>query len=134
MKRLLALAIVTPVLALTGAAFTDGAFTGAMAAQPLSLRANTAGDLAENCGVNPREPAADAKLNFCVGFAQGAIDVEMHYAGDKKPFCIPRPAPSREATMREFANWVRAIPDRRFLPAAPGLFKFMAERFPCKPG
>ena len=44
---------------------------GALAAQPISIRANTAGDLAEDCGVNPREPAADAKLNFCVGFAQG---------------------------------------------------------------
>jgi hypothetical protein len=106
--------------------------SAAWAAQPISIRANTAGDLAEDCGVNPREPAADAKLNFCVGFAQGAIDVELHYAGDKKPFCIPKPGPTREQTMSEFASWVRAIPERRSLAAAPGLFKFMAERFPCK--
>jgi hypothetical protein len=122
MKRLLALAIVAPALS----------FSGAMAAQPIALRANTAGDLAENCGANPREPGGDARINFCVGFAQGAIDVEQHYAGDKKTFCIPKPAPTREATMSEFANWVRAIPDRRSTPAAPALFKFLAERFPCK--
>jgi hypothetical protein len=105
--------------------------SAAWAAQPISIRANTAGDLAEDCGVNPREPAADAKLNFCVGFAQGAIDVELHYAGDKKPFCIPKPGPTREATMSEFASWVRAIPERRSMAAAPGLFKFLRERFPC---
>jgi hypothetical protein len=104
----------------------------AWAAQPISIRANTAGDLAEDCGVNPREPAADAKLNFCVGFAQGAIDVELHYAGDKKPFCIPKPGPTREQTMSEFAAWVRSIPERRSLGAAPGLVKFLEERFPCK--
>jgi hypothetical protein len=103
----------------------------AWAAQPISIRANTAGDLAEDCGVNPREPAADAKLNFCVGFAQGAIDVELHYASDRKPFCIPKPGPTREQTMSEFASWVRSIPERRSMAAAPGLFKFLGERFPC---
>ena len=103
----------------------------AMAAQPIALRANNAGDLAENCGASTREAGGDAKLNFCVGFAQGAIDVELHYAGDKKPFCIPRPGPSREATMSEFASWVRAMPDRRSLGAAPGLIRFLTERFPC---
>ena len=119
------------VLALTVLASAVLSFT-AMAALPIALRADTAGDLAEDCGANPRQPGADAKMNFCVGFAQGAIDVELHYAGDKKPFCIPHPGPSREATMGEFAAWVRAIPDRRSIPAAPGLVKFMTERFPCK--
>jgi hypothetical protein len=117
----------------TIALLASGLVTSAgWAAQPIVIRAATAGELAENCGVNPRDPAADAKLNFCVGFAQGAIDVELHYAGDKKPFCIPKPGPTRQATMKEFANWVRAIPDRGSLEAAPGLFKFMGERFPCK--
>ena len=106
--------------------------SGAWAVQPIAIRANTAGDLAEDCGVGPREPAADAKINFCVGFAQGAIDVELHHAGERKPFCIPRPGPTREATMSEFVGWVHAIPERRSMPAAEGLFKFMAERFPCK--
>jgi hypothetical protein len=111
---------------------TGLSFTAALAAQPISIRANTAGELAENCGANAREPAADAKINFCIGFAQGAIDVELHYAADKKPFCIPKPGPSRATTVSEFANWVRAMPDRGSMPAAPALIKFMGERFPCK--
>ena len=122
MKRLIVLSILASGVSLQLAS----------AAQPIALRANTAGDLAENCGANPRAPGGDARINFCVGFAQGAVDVELHYAGDKKPFCIPKPAPSREATMTEFASWVRAIPDRRTMAAAPALFKFLGERFPCK--
>jgi len=126
MKTSLALALLGSALAVSAAT------ASAYAAQPISLRANTAGELAENCGVNPREPAADARINFCVGFAQGAIDVELAHAADKKPFCIPKPGPSRETTMSEFASWVKSIPERRSMPAAPGLFKFMEERFPCK--
>ncbi len=104
----------------------------AQAAQPISLHARTALDLAELCGANPKEPAADAKINFCYGFAQGAIDLELRRAGDKKPFCFPNPTPTRTATMREFVAWVRAMPDHRSLSALDGLFRFLGERFPCK--
>ncbi len=122
MKTLLALALL-----LFSVAIAD-----AWAAQPISLRARTAGDLAELCGANPREPAADAKINFCSGFAQAAVDLELQHAGDRKPFCFPSPAPRRTATLAEFVSWVRAMPDRRSLSATDGLFKFLGERFPCK--
>jgi hypothetical protein len=105
--------------------------SGAWAAGGITIRTNTAGELAENCGANPREPGADARINFCRGFAQGAIDVELRHAGDKKPFCFPNPAPSRAETMNQFVNWVRAMPDRRSMPSSEGLFRFLAERFPC---
>jgi hypothetical protein len=122
MKRVLAVALLAATLPLSAG----------RAAEPVSIRTNTAGELAEVCGVNPREPAADAKLNFCRGFAQGAIDVELRHAGEKKPFCFPNPAPSRAATMSEFVSWVRAMPDRRSIPSSDGLFQFLGERFPCK--
>ena len=103
----------------------------ANAAQPISLHVRTAGDLASYCGANPRDPAADAKINFCHGFAQGAIDVEFRHAGAQKPFCFPNPTPTRVATMREFVNWVRAAPDHRGMNAIDGLFTFLRERYPC---
>jgi hypothetical protein len=106
--------------------------TAAWAAQPISLHARTAGELAELCGPNPKEPAMDAKLNYCDGFAQAAVDVELQHTADKKPFCFPSPAPSRRQTLAEFVNWVRALPEHRSLSATDGLFKFLAERFPCK--
>ena len=127
MKTLFALALLTAGMVTAGVATS-----GAWAAEGITIRTNTAGELAENCGVNPREPGADARLNFCRGFAQGAIDVELHNAGDKKPFCFPSPSPSRAETMNQFVSWVRAMPDRRSLPSAEGLFKFLAERFPCR--
>ena len=73
MRRLLATAILASGMAAAGA----------QAAEPITIRTNTAGELADTCGVNPREPGADARLNFCRGFAQGAIDVELSHAGDK---------------------------------------------------
>lgn len=104
----------------------------AQAAQPISLRVRTAGDLAELCGANPKEPAADAKINYCHGYAQGVVELELQHTADKKPFCFPSPAPSRTATLAEFTSWVRALPEHRALPATDGLFKFLGERFPCK--
>jgi hypothetical protein len=115
-----------------GVAGLDAAATGVRAAQPITLHARTAGDLAELCGVNPKEPAADAKINYCDGFSQGAVDVELQHSGEKKPFCFPSQPPSRRETLGEFVNWVRSLPEHRNMPATDGLFKFLSERFPCK--
>jgi Rap1a immunity proteins len=122
MKRLLVLA--TIVLAASPGL--------AHAAQGVTLNARTAGELADLCVANPKEPAADAKINYCLGFAQGAIDVELRRAGEKKPFCFPSPPPRRMATMTEFTGWVRSMPDHKSLGVLDGLFQFMAQRFPCK--
>lgn len=108
------------------------ALSAAQAAQPISLRATTAEELAELCGPNPREPGADARINFCHGFAQGALDVERKRAEEAKLFCFPSNAPSRQVVMSEFVNWVRATPEHRSQSALAGLFHFFGERFPCK--
>jgi hypothetical protein len=42
------------------------------------------------------------------------------------------PAPTRLATMTQFSEWVRALPDHKSLPAVDGFFRFLSERFPCK--
>nr|WP_294556146.1 Rap1a/Tai family immunity protein [uncultured Rhodopila sp.] len=122
MKRSLALAVLA----------SGAVFAGAQAAQPVSLSANTAGQLAELCTAPPLKPGADAKVNFCRGFAQGAITVELAHAGDKKPFCFPAPAPSRAKTMSQFAAWVKAAPDRAASPSTEALFRFLGEQYPCK--
>jgi hypothetical protein len=102
------------------------------AAQPIVLQARTAGDLAALCATDPSSPGADAKINFCHGFAQGAVDDRLRVATDKKPFCFPNPTPSRSSTMREFVAWVRSAPANRDMQVLDGLFKFLGERFPCK--
>jgi hypothetical protein len=104
----------------------------AQAQRSASFQARTAGDLAELCAANPKEPLGDAKINFCHGFAQGAITTEQRHTEAKKLFCFPSSPPSRSATMNEFVNWVKALPEHRTPPAADGFFQFLGERFPCK--
>src|SRR4051812_13593 len=118
MKRLLALAFLA----------SGVATTNTWAAKEIDIRAQTAGDLAELCSAKSGEAASDAKINFCLGFAQGAIDVDLHYAGDKKRFCIPRPGPSRRETMTQFARWVGEASDRRSMQAAAGVIRFLGDR------
>jgi hypothetical protein len=109
------------------------AATHAWAAQPILLQARTAGELAALCAVSPETPGADAKINYCHGFAQGAVDDRLRVDADKRPFCFPSPAPSRTSTMHEFASWVHADASRREMPVLDGLFTFLHERFPCRP-
>ncbi|MGA9866198.1 MAG: Rap1a/Tai family immunity protein [Acetobacteraceae bacterium] len=95
------------------------------------LHASTAGQLAELCAANPRQELGDARVNYCHGFAQGALDVILHDAGDKKPFCFPTPTPTRTATLAEFVRWVQADPAHARFSAAGGLYRFMQARYPC---
>jgi Rap1a immunity proteins len=102
------------------------------AQRAINLHARTAGDLAALCGARPGNPRADAGINYCHGFAQGVADVLLGTAGTKKPFCFPNPPPTRTATLAQFVDWVRAMPEHAQLPAARGLAQFLGERFPCK--
>lgn len=104
----------------------------AEAQRATNIQARTAGELAELCAANPREAMGDARINFCHGFAQGAILAALYSNQSSKPFCFPNPAPTRTATMTEFENWVRAEPARKSMPAVEGLLRFLGERFPCK--
>ena len=104
----------------------------AQAQKSFNPQARTAAELAELCAANPKEPLGDAKINYCHGYAQGAINVEMRHSEGKKPFCFPSPAPTRTATMNEFVAWVKANPEHRSANVLDGLFRFLGERFPCK--
>src|SRR5690349_3086045 len=70
----------------------------ASAARSINLQARTAGQLAELCAAPPTSPENDSKVDFCHGFAQGAVDVILGQSGQQKPFCFPRPVPSRAQT------------------------------------
>ena len=104
----------------------------AQAQKSVNLQARTAGDLAELCAANAKDPLGDAKINFCHGYAQGAITAELRRPDGNKTFCFPSSPPSRSQTMSEFVGWVRANADRRPLPSVNALFRFLGERFPCK--
>lgn len=99
----------------------------AHAQRNIALHARTAGELAQLCTASPQQPASDAKINYCHGFAQGVVDLTLMHG---KPFCLP-PGTSRKATLAEFARWVGAEPQRRSANAVKGLTQFLTERYPC---
>jgi len=100
----------------------------AHAQRGIDLHARSAGELADLCAANPREPGADARINYCHGFTQGVVDVELMHG---KPFCFPSPAPSRTATLHQFVEWVHASPDHGSQNPVDGLMHFLGERYPC---
>src|SRR5499433_1430340 len=106
------------------------------AAVEANFGANTTGDLVELCTATPGNPIGTAAINFCEGFAQGAVLVEMQnqaaFRGPKL-FCMPNPPPSRNQALSEFVNWARSSPDRLAQSSADRLFRFLSERYPCPP-
>lgn len=106
----------------------------ARAATEANFDAKSTGDLIELCGATPDNGVGTAAVNFCEGYFQGAVTVEMlnmaAYRGSKL-FCLPNPPPTRAAAMGEFVAWARAAPDRLAQSATDGLFRFLQERYPC---
>jgi hypothetical protein len=99
-----------------------------------NFAAKTTGDIVELCDPQSDSALANAAVNFCSGFAQGAVAVEMaHDAGSRsmKLFCLPDPPPTRNEALAEFVKWARASPDRMNASATNGLIGFLGERYPC---
>jgi hypothetical protein len=94
------------------------------------------GDLVELCAATPDNATGTAAVNFCEGFAQGAVSVEMQnlaaFRGSKL-FCMPNPPPSRNAALSEFVQMGPRRTGRLAQPPADGLFRFLGERYPCPP-
>jgi Ssp1 endopeptidase immunity protein Rap1a len=104
------------------------------AATEVNFGARTTGDLVELCAATPDNTIGTAAVNFCQGFAQGAVLVEMQNMAafrGAKLFCLPNPPPTRTQTLNEFVTWARASQDRLTEPPADGLFRFLGERYPC---
>ena len=107
---------------------------GAHAATEANFGAKTTGDLVELCDATPDNAIGTAAVNFCEGFAQGAVLVEMQNMAafrGPKPFCMPNPPPSRNEALSEFVKWARGSPDRMSASSTDGLFRFLIERYPC---
>jgi hypothetical protein len=104
------------------------------AATEANFGATTTGDLVELCAATPDNAIGTAAVNFCQGFAQAAVSVEIQnlaaFRGPKL-FCLPNPPPARTEAMSEFVKWARGSPDRMAGPPADGLFRFLSERYPC---
>ncbi len=110
--------------------------SAADAATEANFEAKTTGDLVALCSATPDNGTGTAAVNFCEGYIQGAVTVEMlNMAGFRgsKLFCLPNPPPTRSQAVSGFVSWARTTPDRMALSATDGLFRFIAEQYPCRP-
>ena len=95
----------------------------------------TAADLATLCSATPDDSVGTAAINFCHGYARGAVATYLqHDSATRRPlklFCIPTPAPLPGPTLTAFAAWVKANPQHANDKPVDGLFRFLGITFPC---
>jgi len=75
-----------------------------------------------------------AAINYCHGFAEGAVIVEEAHEGQRdvrKLFCLPSPRPASGSEITKFIAWANAMPSRLDEPAIDGMFIYLAETYPC---
>jgi hypothetical protein len=111
-----------------------GAMTASAAVTESEFPPNTVRDLIAICAPEPSDPMMTAAVNFCHGYAEGAVDVEeAHEAqkGGRKLFCLPTPPPPRGSELSSFIVWANAQPARLDMPAIDGMFIYLAGKYPC---
>jgi hypothetical protein len=109
-------------------------FAGAVTEK--DFEAKTTQDLVNLCSVSPDDPLYDKAINFCHGYFVGAYHYyEAMSTGPKgvKFVCLPDPRPSRNEVIQMIVEWVKAHP--QYLKETPveTQFRFMMEKWPCKP-
>jgi len=98
------------------------------AATEADFHFRTTGDLVALCTAMPDNATGTAAVNFCEGFTEGAVSVQiLDMAGlrGSKLFCLPNPPLTRNDAVSEFVNWARASPDRLAQSSTDGLFRFL---------
>jgi hypothetical protein len=94
----------------------------------------TVRDLIEICSPAKDDPIMTAAINYCHGFAQGAVIVEEaheEHRDVRKLFCLPSPPPPSGSEITRFIAWANALPSRLDEPAVDGMFIYLAETYPC---
>ena len=116
------------VLVFGGAATTPAAVTES------NFPPGTVRDLIAICAPDQSDPMITAAINYCHGFAQGAILVEEaheEHRDVRKLFCLPSPPPPSGSEITKFIAWANALPSRLDQPAVDGMFIYLAEIYPC---
>ncbi|WP_431861253.1 Rap1a/Tai family immunity protein [Azospirillum sp.] len=99
-----------------------------------NFRVATTGDLVRLCEARPTDTTGVAALHFCQGFAVGAYQYHqvVTAAEKKRPLvCAPNPTPPRNEIIAEFVAWAKQNSKQLDTPPVEGMFRFLAQRFPC---
>lgn len=122
------------ILALGACLCALGTAAAAAALSESRLPPRTVADLIAICAPAKDDPLLTAAVNFCHGYAEGAVDVEEAHdmqPGGRKLFCLPTPRPPRGSELASFIAWANERPARRDMPAIDGMFIYLARKYPC---
>ena len=117
-----------------GVALVAGATIASAAVKESQFPPRTVRDLIEICAPSKEDPMMTAAINYCHGFAQGAVIVEEAHEDHRdvrKLFCLPSPPPPSGSELSKFIAWANALPSRLDEPAIDGMFIYLAETYPC---
>ncbi len=88
------------------------------------------------CTATPDDPLYHQAINFCYGYLVGAFHYYLASTSGPdatKLVCFPEPAPSRKDAINMFIEWAKAHPQYGNDFAVETEFKFLTEKWPCKP-
>ncbi len=120
--------------ALVAVLIAAGASAASAAVSESQVPPHTVADLIAICAPAKDDPLMTAAVNFCQGYAEGAVVVEeAHEAqrGGRKLFCLPTPRPPRGPELASFIAWANERPARLDMPAIDGMFIYLAGKYPC---
>lgn len=95
--------------------------------------AETTGQLATLCGVEPSHANATEALSFCHGFISGAAAVYLEMVNGgllQRLICAPEGTTSGDVAAQLVA-WTAANPDKAATSVEDGLFEAAAAKWPC---
>ena len=106
------------------------------AASEKDFEVQTTENIINLCTASPDDPLYHQAINFCHGFLVGAY--RYYEAAGSGPaglnlVCLPDPHPSRNDAFAMFVEWVQAHPQYLKERAVETEFRFLMEKWPCKP-
>ena len=99
------------------------------------FEATTTEQMLRLCSADPSDPLYAQAVNFCHGYLVGAYNyykASHSGPGSNRLVCMPDPAPSRNASIGMFIDWVKAHPQYWQEPPVETEFRFLTEKWPCK--
>ena len=123
----------TIILLLVAAILFPGS---AWAVSEKDFEVQTTENIINLCTASPDDPLYHQAVNFCHGFLVGAY--RYYEAAGSGPaglklVCLPDPHPSRNDAFAMFVEWVKAHPQYLKEKAVETEFRFLMEKWPCKP-
>jgi hypothetical protein len=114
-------------------AFLVPGIAGAIEKQDFQVE--TTEDFLDLCVVPLDHPYYVAAVHFAHGYLVGAYSYyEAQSTGPKgdKFVCLPEQLPSRNDVVEMFVKWAKAHPQYSKERAVNTIFRFLAEKWPCK--